>query len=143
MGSACATWSVRPCGCVPTGWWSARYGDAEVVDLLAALNTGHEGGCSTVHANSTADVPARLEALGVTAGLSRDAVHSQVAAALRVVVHLQRGTDGVRRVSEIGVLSVGRDGRVHSTPALRTRGVATTPGPAAHTLAELLHGADA
>ena len=85
---------------------------AEVVDLLAALNTGHEGGCSTLHANSTADVPARLEALGVTAGLSRDAVHAQVAAALHVVVHLQRDADGLRRVGEIGVLSVGRDGRV-------------------------------
>ncbi|MEJ7757856.1 MAG: TadA family conjugal transfer-associated ATPase [Nocardioidaceae bacterium] len=42
---------------------------AEVVDLLAALNTGHEGGCGTVHANSTTDVPARIEALGVAAGL--------------------------------------------------------------------------
>ena len=44
---------------------------AEVVDLLAALNTGHQGGCGTVHANSAADVPARLEALAVAAGLSR------------------------------------------------------------------------
>lgn len=50
---------------------------AEVVDLLAALNTGHEGGCGTLHANSAADVPARIEALGVAAGLPRDAVHSQ------------------------------------------------------------------
>ncbi len=41
----------------------------EVVDLLAALNTGHEGGCGTLHANSAADVPARFEALGVAAGL--------------------------------------------------------------------------
>ena len=41
---------------------------AEVVDLLAALNTGHEGGCGTLHANSAADVPARLEALGVAQG---------------------------------------------------------------------------
>ena len=43
---------------------------AEVVDLLAALNTGHEGGCGTLHANSTVDVPARFEALGVAAGLA-------------------------------------------------------------------------
>ena len=41
---------------------------AEVVDMLAALNTGHEGGCGTIHANSAADVPARFEALGVAAG---------------------------------------------------------------------------
>ncbi|MCL8253345.1 TadA family conjugal transfer-associated ATPase, partial [Aeromicrobium fastidiosum] len=63
---------------------------AEVVDLLAALNTGHEGGCGTVHANSTADVPARFEALGVAAGLPRAAVHSQLAAGIRVVVHVGR-----------------------------------------------------
>ena len=54
----------------------------------------------------------------MTAGLSRDAVHAQVAAALHVVVHLQRDADGLRRVGEIGVLSVGRDGRVASTAAL-------------------------
>src|SRR6185369_8286835 len=50
---------------------------AEVIDLLAALNTGHEGGCGTLHANSPRDVPARVEALAVAAGLGRDAVHSQ------------------------------------------------------------------
>ena len=115
---------------------------AEVVDLLAALNTGHDGGCSTLHANSTADVPARLEALGVTAGLSRDAVHAQVAAALHVVVHLQRDADGLRRVGEIGVLSVGREGRVASAAALLPdRSGATRPGPAAPVLDALLAGA--
>ena len=113
---------------------------AEVVDLLAALNTGHEGGCSTLHANSSADVPARLEALGVTAGLSRDAVHAQIAAALHVVVHLVRDAE-CRRVSEIGVLSAGRDGRVRSIPALlHGRGGSTTAGPAADVLDELLAG---
>ena len=50
---------------------------AEVADLLAALNTGHDGGCGTLHANRPAEVPARLEALGVAAGLGRAAVHSQ------------------------------------------------------------------
>jgi len=76
---------------------------AEVVDLLAALNTGHDGGCGTLHANRPAEVPARLEALGVAAGLDRAAVHSQAAAALTVVVHLRRTPSG-RRVDEIGVL---------------------------------------
>ncbi|EFL24949.1 type II/IV secretion system protein, partial [Streptomyces himastatinicus ATCC 53653] len=56
----------------------------EVTDLLGALNTGHEGGCGTVHANTAGDVPARLEALGSTAGLDRAALHSQLAAALSV-----------------------------------------------------------
>ncbi|MFA5709688.1 TadA family conjugal transfer-associated ATPase [Mycolicibacterium sp.] len=55
---------------------------AEVVDLLAALNTGHDGGAGTVHANSTAEVPARLEALAATGGLDRAALHSQLAAAV-------------------------------------------------------------
>jgi pilus assembly protein CpaF len=76
---------------------------AEVTDLLAALNTGHDGGCGTLHANRPAEVPARLEALGVAAGLGREAVHSQAAAALSVVVHLRR-TPGGRRVHEIGVV---------------------------------------
>lgn len=55
---------------------------AEVVDLLAALNTGHEGGAGTVHANSPGEVPARLEALGALGGLDRAALHSQLAAAV-------------------------------------------------------------
>jgi len=77
---------------------------AEVVDLLAALNTGHEGGCGTLHANSASDVPARLESLAICAGLSREAAHSQIAAAVDAVVHLRRGADGRRRVAEIAVL---------------------------------------
>jgi pilus assembly protein CpaF len=75
---------------------------AEVVDLLAALNTGHEGGCGTVHANSAVDVPARLEALAAAAGLGREALHSQLASAIRVVVHLARGRQ--RRVGQVCVL---------------------------------------
>jgi pilus assembly protein CpaF len=76
---------------------------SEVTDLLAALNTGHDGGCGTLHANRPSEVPARLEALGVAAGLGRTAVHSQAAAALSVVVHLRRTPAG-RRVDEIGVV---------------------------------------
>jgi pilus assembly protein CpaF len=85
---------------------------AEVVEMLAALNTGHAGGCGTVHANSAADVPARLEALALAAGLPRAAVHSQLAAALDVVVHVARGPDGVRRVAQVGVPRRGPDGLV-------------------------------
>jgi pilus assembly protein CpaF len=91
---------------------------AEVVDLLAALNTGHEGGCGTIHANSASDVPARLEALGVAAGLSREALHSQIASALQVVVHLVRPRRGVRRVREIAVLEPGPTGLVAAAPAV-------------------------
>ncbi|GGR84479.1 hypothetical protein GCM10010252_24060 [Streptomyces aureoverticillatus] len=92
---------------------------AEVVHLLAALNTGHEGGCGTVHANAAADVPARLEALGTAAGLDRAALHSQLAAALSVVLHLARDRAGRRRIAEVQVLERGPSGLVTTVPALR------------------------
>ncbi|MFF4182049.1 TadA family conjugal transfer-associated ATPase [Streptomyces sp. NPDC001691] len=92
---------------------------AEVTDLLSALNTGHEGGCGTVHANSAADVPARLEALGTAAGLDRAALHSQLAAALSVVVHLVRDRAGRRRIAEVRVLERDAAGLVVTVPALR------------------------
>ena len=76
---------------------------AEAFDMLQALNTGHEGGCATVHANTAADVPARLEALALAAGLDRAAVHAQIAAGLDVVVHLVRDRDGRRRWSSLSV----------------------------------------
>ncbi|MBI0295345.1 TadA family conjugal transfer-associated ATPase [Streptomyces sp. PRKS01-29] len=90
---------------------------AEVTDLLGALNTGHEGGSGTVHANTAADVPARLEALGSTAGLDRAALHSQLAAALSVVVHLVRDRTGRRRIAELHVLDRDRAGFVTTVPA--------------------------
>ena len=89
---------------------------AEVVDLLAALNTGHEGGCGTVHANAAADVPARLEALASAAGLDRPALHSQLAAALDAVVHLVRDSAG-RRLAEVRLLRRGSTGLVDTEPA--------------------------
>lgn len=91
---------------------------AEVTDLLAALNTGHEGGCGTVHANAAGDVPARLEALGTTAGLDRTALHSQLSAALDVLVHLVRDASGKRRITEIHVLARDREGLVTTVPAV-------------------------
>ena len=114
---------------------------AEVVDLLAALNTGHEGGCGTLHANSARDVPARLEALAAVAGLDRQALHSQLAAGLRLAVHLARARDtGRRRVAEVCVLERGPDAFVHAVPAWTWDGVAGagTAGPGADLLAELL-----
>jgi len=110
---------------------------AEVVDLLAALNTGHEGGCSTVHANSVADVPARLEALAVPAGMSRDAVHAQVLAGLRVVLHLHR-LGGRHRLAQLGVLTRAAGGVV-CQPALRVDAGRLVTGPAAAELERLLY----
>lgn len=77
---------------------------AEMVELLVALNTGHEGGAATVHANSAADVPSRLIALGALGGLAPPTVAPLVASALNVVVHLRRSADGQRRVDELGLL---------------------------------------
>jgi pilus assembly protein CpaF len=76
---------------------------AEICDLLTAMNTGHEGGCGTVHANSPADVPARLEALASLGGLPRAALHAQLASALDAVIHITRDAAGPRRVAEISI----------------------------------------
>jgi pilus assembly protein CpaF len=76
---------------------------AEVRDVLTALNTGHEGGCATMHANAAIDVPARLEALASLAGMSRETVAAQAASALDAVLHLRR--DGPRRyLAEVAVV---------------------------------------
>jgi pilus assembly protein CpaF len=99
---------------------------AEVRDLLAALNTGHSGGCGTVHANAATDVPARLEALGAVAGLSPAAIRVQAAAALDAVVHVAReGT--TRRVVEMAAITRARDGDLLLQPALHAE--AESPGP--------------
>jgi pilus assembly protein CpaF len=76
---------------------------AEVREMLAALNTGHEGGCGTLHANAPADVPRRFDALGALADLPREAVQTQLASAVQAVVHLERDC-GVRRVASISLL---------------------------------------
>lgn len=99
---------------------------AELCDMLNALNTGHEGGCGTVHANSVADVPARLEALAALGGLGREACHAQLASALRVAVHLRRRADGSRGVAEVGLFSRGSDGWVTIEPAVRFDAEGTT-----------------
>jgi pilus assembly protein CpaF len=115
---------------------------AEVVELLAALNTGHDGGCGTVHANSAAELPARLEALGVAAGLSRDALHSQLAAALDVVVHVVRPRTGVRYVRELAVLQPGEGHLVQAVPAVTfDPDGAVRHGPGAARLDAILGGA--
>ncbi len=75
----------------------------EALDLLTALNTGHDGALSTVHANSPADALGRLETLALMAGvgLPHAAVAEQVGRGIDLVVHLQRRPDGSRVVTEI------------------------------------------
>ena len=114
---------------------------AEVVDLLAALNTGHEGGCGTLHANSAADVPARVEALALAAGLGRDAAHSQFASGVDVVVHLRR-RDGRRVLTEIAVPQRDTNGLVRMETACSVAADGdVVAGPASARLEALL-GAD-
>lgn len=107
---------------------------AEVVELLTALNTGHDGGCGTVHANAARELPARLEALGGLGGLDRAALHSQLAAACQVAIHLARDATGRRAVAEISVFVRGAGGEVSVLPAWLPTGAR----PGAAVLTELL-----
>lgn len=107
---------------------------AEMVELLVALNTGHDGGAATLHANSAADVPARLVALGGLAGLPAAAVTSLAASALSVVVHLRRLRDGSRVIDEIGLLDRAGDALAAYPVWTRARGL----GAAAARLADEL-----
>jgi pilus assembly protein CpaF len=75
----------------------------EALDLLTALNTGHDGALSTVHANSPEDAVSRIETLALMAGvgLPHDAIAEQARRGIDLVVQIQRGADGARRVTEI------------------------------------------
>ncbi len=114
---------------------------AEVRELLAALNTGHEGGCGTLHANSAGDVVARFEALGALAGMSPAAVHAQLVSAVDVVVHVgRRVAEGAvrRQVETIGVVVRGPDGRPEVVDALSTDRDGSPRGPGWPRLSALL-----
>jgi pilus assembly protein CpaF len=108
---------------------------AEIVDLLGALNTGHDGGAGTLHANAPEDVPARLEALGLLGGLPRAALHAQVVAALQVVLQVRRAERG-RVLESVSVLLPAGEHRLATVvPAWRRlRGA----GPGAQALARML-----
>ena len=117
----------------------------ELLDMLLAGNTGHEGGLTTLHANGISDVPARIEALAMLAGIDRMAAHSLLASALCAVVHLRRAPGGARRVAEIAVLERGAahsdaPGLVQAASALRWGGPGEqhTRGPGLDALRSLL-----
>ncbi|MDQ0405328.1 hypothetical protein J2S50_003877 [Streptomyces sp. DSM 40167] len=93
-----------------------------------------------MHANAAADVPARLEALGTAAGLDRAALHSQLAAALSVVLHLVRDRTGRRRIAEVHVLERDPSGLVRTVPALRWGTAAFVAERGWERLRELLRG---
>ena len=93
--------------------------------MLQAMNTGHDGSLSTVHANSPRDAIARLETLVLMAGMDLPlrAIREQIASAVDVVVQLTRLRDGTRRVTHVTEVQ-GMEGR--RSPS-RTRSSSTTP----------------
>lgn len=118
---------------------------AEVRELLTALNTGHEGGCGTIHANAAADVVARFEALGALADLCPAAVHAQLTSAVDVVVHVRRGSRGgrvSRRIESAGVLTATSSGRPVVVDALLLRDGVEEQGPGWPRLRALLRTSD-
>ena len=105
---------------------------SEVRELMAALNTGHAGGCGTVHANTPADVPARFEALGALAGMSPSSVRTQLRSAIQVVLHVER-LSGARQLRSIGLVT-GGDEALWVETAWTNQG----PGPAWSSFLHLL-----
>ena len=87
--------------------------DAAAIDMLAAMNTGHDGSLSTGHANSSGDMITRLESM-VLMGmeLPLEAVRRQIASAVDVIIHLGRLRDGSRKVLEIAEVTGMREGLV-------------------------------
>ena len=79
----------------------------EALDMLQAMNTGHDGGLSTIHANSPRDALSRLETMVLMAGteLPSRAVREQIVSAINLLVHVRRYDDGVRRIESIAELT--------------------------------------
>ena len=106
----------------------------ETLDMLQAMNTGHDGSLTTVHANSPRDVISRLEVMTLMAGMDLpvSAIREQVAAAIDVVVHQARFADGSRRITSIMEVTGIESGRVQMQPLFEyrsrvgARGVAAT-----------------
>lgn len=91
----------------------------EIADLFAAFNSGHVGGGVTLHANSAADVPARLEALATSAGMAREAAHAHMLACLDAVVEVGAGDAHRRQVLAIHVVTRSQRGLPVVVPAVR------------------------
>ena len=90
---------------------------AEALDMLQAMNTGHDGSLTTIHANSPRDAISRLETMVLMAGLDLPsrAVREQIASAIELIVSVRRFDDGVRRIERISELTGLEDG----TPQLQ------------------------
>ena len=102
---------------IVTESWSPLGRGPELRVLLSALNTGHDGGAGTLHASSLADVPARLEALGASAGIEPGALARQVISAIDAIIHLEQH-DGIRRIAHLGRPELTPAGLLAITPVL-------------------------
>ena len=91
----------------------------EVSDLLLALNTGHRGSATTIHANDAASVPTRIEALGLVAGLPREAIHAQMISAFDYVIQMKDSRNAKRGVAEVAKLVKAKDGSVITQPLIQ------------------------
>ena len=90
---------------------------AEALDMLQAMNTGHDGSLSTGHANSTKDMISRLETMVLSgAPLPLDAIRKQIASAIDVMVHLSRLRDKSRRTMEIVEVLDYKNGEIELNP---------------------------
>jgi pilus assembly protein CpaF len=93
----------------------------ELSDLLLALNTGHKGSATTIHADDAASVPTRIEALGLLAGLPREAIHAQMHSAFDAVIQMKNSRDGKRGVAEIAEFTRSPNGSVTTQPIYKPR----------------------
>lgn len=89
---------------------------AEALDMLQAMNTGHDGSLTTIHANSPRDAIARLETMVLMAGIDLPSrgIREQIVSAIQIVIHVRRFEDGVRRVESIAEIT-GIEGNVPQT----------------------------
>ena len=116
---------------------------AEALDMLQALNTGHDGSMTTVHANSAPDALRRIETLALMAdvALPHDAVREQVATALDLVVHLARTREGRRRVASVGeVVRVGGGVGIRALYAMHDNRLCRAASPSDALATRLSHG---
>lgn len=90
----------------------------EALDMLQAMNTGHDGSLSTGHANSTKDMLSRLETMVLQGaeGLPLDAIRQQIASAVDIIVHLSRLRDKTRKTMEITEVVGFKNGEIHLNP---------------------------
>lgn len=94
---------------------------AEALDMLQAMNTGHDGSLSTGHANSTHDMLSRLETMVLqgAAGLPLEAIRQQIASAVDIIIHLSRLRDKSRKTMEITEVLSYEDGQIQLNPLYR------------------------